>query len=87
MNKVSLDKKPRLAARLIREEVQLKDGLHRARESAGMSVDELAKAMGISSQKVEALESLNHLLTFSELREYALAVGFYVEFTLRKRLP
>jgi len=57
-----------------------------ARQQAGMSQQDLAKAMGVSQPSVARLESLTYSPTVKKLHQYAKAVGceMKIEFMARK---
>jgi len=75
---------PKLAQALLGWELTVRNNLHRAREAAGLEQWQLAARLGWPLKKVQKIESVSGGdLKFSELRQYLLATGHYIEFHLR----
>lgn len=78
-----LKKRRALAMRLTREEMQLHTDLVNARNNAGLTTADVARRLGIKASQVEAFERMDSNPTLSEIRYYALAVGVWIDFTIR----
>lgn len=74
---------PDLAKRIAREEMYLISELRHSREDAGLSMEDVARKLGISIGDVCRLENLGYNPTLSELRYYMLAIGVYCEFNIK----
>ncbi|MBT2265905.1 helix-turn-helix domain-containing protein [Rhodococcus erythropolis] len=69
-----------LARKLSDNELELKGRLVKARINAGMSVEDVARKLGVEPAVVEGLEASDADLLLSELRHYAYAVNALVHF-------
>lgn len=71
-----------LADKLSENEIELKSRLVKARINAKMSVEDVAKKLGVEPEIIEELEASDADLLFSELRHYAYAINALVHFDL-----
>lgn len=69
-----------LADKLSENEIELKSRLVQARINAAMSVEDVARKLGVEPAIIEGFEASDADLLFSELRHYAYAINALVHF-------
>lgn len=69
-----------LAIRLAREEIQLVWQLSEHREASGLTRDDVARALNVFPETIAEFEGLQTHPDLSFLKQYALAIGCFIEF-------